>query len=124
MSQWVNSEKKRKESDSVYKTVQCEISDSEVVQLICKEGLCFRKPDWLDMRVARRKPSILILADAQLKFWPGKDSVCSVIYHKNWPLRRWNQAVRLGLIKIDCFTVVLYLEGTRSWQDIPPSKIL
>ena len=95
-----------------------ELSDLEIVAWIKQEGLVFPMP----AGVQKRKPSVLVLADAQLKFWPEKDPVCRVVCHPHWPLRRWSHAVHLGTISIDCHTVVLYLEGTRNWQDVPPIK--
>ena len=80
----------------------------------------FKVPEWMVRR--HPKPSVLLLADMQVKYWPEKDKVCEVIYHKNWPLKRWNQALRMGLISVTSHTVVLYLESTRCWQDVPPIK--
>ena len=95
-------------------------SNSKVVQAILDEGMGFRAPDW--MRNRRRHKSILVLSDAQFKYWPAHDKVCQVEYHPKWPLARWAQAIRLGQISIDCDTVVIYLEGTRQWKDLPPIK--
>ena len=92
----------------------------EAIRVIQREGVHFTVPGWIQKR--KVSPSILILADAQLKYWPPHDSVCEVIFHQNWPLRRWSQAVRLGTIGVKCVTVVLYLEGTTRWSDIPPIK--
>ena len=36
--------------------------------------------------------------------------------------RSIKQAIKLGNIKVRCYTVVLYLEGLHSWQDVPPIK--
>ena len=97
-----------------------EITNLEAVHLIQREGLDFSLPTWVKSRPV--KASVLILADAQLKYWPSNDKVCDVQCHPKWPIRRWNQALHMGIIKIDCLKVVLYLEATRHWQDVLPIK--
>ena len=77
-------------------------------------------PPWIASRKWRGH-SVLILADSQLDHWPSRDRICSVI-NRNWPVSRWTHAIRLGEIKVQSFTVVLYLEGTRMWNDVPPMK--
>ena len=96
------------------------ISDLEVIKIIQEEGMGFSVPDWIKTR--KISPSILLLADSQVKYWPGNDAVCKVQYHQDWPISRWTQAIRLGLIKIECTTVVVYLEAVRRWSDVPPIK--
>ena len=103
------------------KSLQKEIKDSEVAQLIREEGIEFDVPRWIKFH-PKKGPSVLVLADSQLKFWPEKDNICKVIFHKKWLLRRWSQAIRLGLIRIESYRVVLYLEASRSWQDVSPGK--
>ena len=95
-------------------------SDAEVIKVIKQEGMSFAIPKWIRKRNPRA--SLLILADAQLKFWPKGDKICKVQLHERWPLKRWNLAIKMGTIKLECNTVVLYLESTRSWQDVPPIK--
>ena len=43
-------------------------------------------------------------------------------FRKGWSLHRWTQAIRTGEIRVNCNTVVLYLENTRCWDDVPPLK--
>ena len=105
-------------SPSSHRRMHKEPSDAEAVACILKEGV-----NVSPVRDRQRKRcSVLVLADSQLKYWPDKDSVCRVVCHPQWPIKRWSQAVHLGLITINCHSVVLYLEGTRNWQDIPPIK--
>ena len=96
------------------------VSDHEAVDLINREGLKFQTP--VGVKTRKDNHSVLILVDSQLKFWLNHDNVCKVEFHKNWPISRWNQALKLGIIKVESHTVVLYLEGTRAWQDVPPIK--
>ena len=92
-----------------------------IIELVRKEGVRHHVPAW--MRDRKITPSILVLADSQLKYWPPNDKVCDVRMHA-WPVKRWAQAIRLGEIKVECSTVVIYLEGTRRWTDILPIKNL
>ena len=96
------------------------LTDGKVVELIKKEGLEFKLPRWLQER--RTQASILILADSQLKYWPPRNNICQVEFHPNWPINRWTQALRAGIIQVECGTVIIYLEGTRRWEDVPPIK--
>ena len=93
---------------------------TKVIKLIQEEGMHFTVPSWIQKR--KVTPSILVLADAQLKYWPPHDNVCEVVFHQNWPLKRWSQAIQLGTINVKCVTIVLYLEGTCRWSDVPPIK--
>ena len=61
------------------------------------------------------------MADKQLHYWPQADRICSVTL-KDWPVKRWGQAIHLGEVRITSPIVVLYLEGTKNWRDIPPIK--
>ena len=79
----------------------------------------FKLPRWLKDR-RPRNPSVLVLADTQLHNWP-KDGLCHVIV-KDWPVKRWAQAIKLGEIWINCSIIVLYLEGTQTWRDVLPLK--
>ena len=89
---------------------------------IRQEGMDFSIPDWVARRKQQQKPSLLLLVDSQLKFWLASDNICHVICHEKWPLKRWNQAIKLGNIRVQSFTVILYLEATRAWMDAPPVK--
>ena len=90
----------------------------QAVQELQEEGSQFSLPSH---RCQLRTPSILILADKQLHHWPNQDSICTVEM-RDWPIKRWSQAIHLGHIRILSHTVVLYLEGTRKWSDVPPIK--
>ena len=90
----------------------------QLVRLIQKEGMLHPVPKW----ARSHSPSVLILSDSQLKHWPEADNVCKLIYHPDWPVKRWVQAIKLGDIWIEYNTVVIYLEGLRSWSDVPPIK--
>ena len=96
------------------------ILDLEVVKIIQEEGMDFSVLDWIKRR--KFSSSILLLADCQVKYWPGNDAVCKVQYHQDWLLSRSTQAIRLGHIRINCATVVVYLEAVRRWSDVPPIK--
>ena len=98
-----------------------DISDREMVKVIQEEGMKFDTPSWIKKR-KKPTPSILLLADSQVKYWLDNDGVCQVQYHQDWPISRWTQSIRLGLIRIECGTVVLYLESVRRWGDITPIK--
>ena len=93
-------------------------TDLEVVRIIQKEGIGSPIPRWARCR----GQSIVILADSQVKHWPEKDNICQIHYREGWPLARWGQAIRMGDLKITQHTVLLYLEVTRGWQDVPPIK--
>ena len=92
----------------------------QAVREISQYGMQFKLPHWLkDRRPCN--PSVLVLADTQLHNWP-KDGLCHVIV-KDWPVKRWAQAIKLGEIRINCSIIVLYLEGTQTWRDVPPSRM-
>ena len=86
---------------------------------VVTQGIQFKIPRWI--RDRKTHPAMLILADSQLINWPGRDCICRVEVRK-WPLKRWTQAVRLGEIRISSTTVILYLESSRNWVDVPPIK--
>ena len=93
--------------------------EQTALQEILQQGMTFSIPDW---QRKQRNPSILVLADTQLENWLSKDKVCTIVFKRNWNISRWVQAVRTGDIRINCNTVVLYLESTRRWNDVPPIK--
>ena len=97
------------------------LSDQQVIELIKTEGIAYSLPKWINER--RVRGSVLILADAQLKDWPLKDGICSVTLRQNWPINRWNLAIKTGIIPVSHHRViVLYLENSRAWDEIPPIK--
>ena len=53
----------------------------QAVRRIQKEGLEFQCPDWIRRREVT--PSVLILADRQLRYWPQNDKVFRVEYHRD-----------------------------------------
>ena len=65
---------------------------------------------------------MLILADSQLGSWLMKDRLCKTEIRPWWPISRWVTAVRTGKIRICAHTVVIYLEATCQWEDVPPLK--
>ena len=95
-----------------------EITDMQAIQAIKTEGIkqhkIEKKPD--------RGPSMLIIANAQLKHWPRGDNICDIVFRDGWPISRWNQMIKTGEIKLAHRTIILYLEATRRWNDVPPIK--
>ena len=57
------------------------ISDEEAVRAIKREGLVMESPVWIQDRSRRMRASVLVLADSQLKFWPGNDKICRIAFH-------------------------------------------
>ena len=106
--------------EDVAKGEQGVLATKNIINTILREGIGFRAPDWITR--CRVTQSVLILADAQLKYWPAQDKLCRVEYHPDWPIKRWSQAIRMGTIKVEHTTVVIYLESTRHWGDIPLIK--
>ena len=91
------------------------------MKIIQKEGVAQPIPQWIANRSTRT--SLIILADSQFKDWPTKDGICSIFYQEKWPINRWTLAVKTGTIRLEHHRiVVLYLEATRAWQDMPPVK--
>ena len=43
-------------------------------------------------------------------------------FHPNWTLKKWVAALRAKIVRIQCNTVVLYLERTEDILDVPPLK--
>ena len=87
--------------------------------LVAQEGVHYRLPKWL---TKKRGPSILVLSDAWIEDWPWNDRLCQVEFHQGWPLDRWIAAIREGLVETRCHTVVIYLEGLKNWNEVPPMK--
>ena len=112
------------ESTSAYKREKHqspkEITDEEAARRILQEGLHFALPRWVTQR--RVNKSILILADSQLEFWPNHDNVCQVELHRSWLVNRWTQVIHTGQLRVECHTVIVYLEAVKRWQDMPPMK--
>ena len=96
------------------------VSDQEARASIITEGLQWKLPDWVQQCKVQR--SVLVLADSQFRYWPEHDKVFRIEYHPRWPLNRWQQAIKEGIIKLGYNTVVIYLEGTKRWNDGPPLK--
>ena len=107
----------KRECHEVVKDVLQEQAVKEVLEV----GGHYPTSRWIQKR-RNRGPSVLILADAQLGNWPASDKICQVEYRPQWPVQRWIQAVKTGDIRIKAFTVVLYLEELKKWQDLPPIK--
>ena len=106
--------------DLEQKDEQRDLSPRRLVKHIKSEGMAHSTPAWLSQQVTSK--SLLILSDSQMKYWLDHDKVCHVEFRLGWPLNRWAQAVRRGIIKVDFRTVVPYLEATNRWQDVPPIK--
>ena len=94
--------------------------DLAAVRLIQEEGINFHSPNWINRRAVAQ--SVVLLADSRVKNWPKNDKVVKVEYHPEWPIKRWAQAVKLGHIQLQHTTVIIYLEGTQFWEDVPPIK--
>lgn len=88
---------------------------------VVTQGMKFNIPKWVQSR-GTRAPSILILADSQFAYWPSKDKLCTVEV-RSWPLKHWAQAIKMGEILINRNTVILYLESTCNWADVPLSRM-
>ena len=96
-------------------------SNDQAIREILQDGIKFSPPKWVTSRQPKGA-SILIFADSQLENWPAKDKICTVEFRRGWAIKRWVRAIRTGEIRISCNTVVLYLETTRNWMDVPPVK--
>ena len=93
----------------------------QAVQEITQQGLQLTLPTWVKNRQIR-DPSMLILADAMLKNWPKNNRIYQVEIRSQWDIRRWIQAIKTGEIIISVHTILMYLETTRQWSDVPPMK--
>ena len=69
-----------------------------------------------------RSPSVHLLADSRVENWPSQDNMCVVDYHPGWNYGTWIAALRAETIRIKCNTVVLYLEKSQHYEDVPPIK--
>ena len=103
--------------DHVVPTPEQELTRQAVGEIMQK-GPLINTQSWVHNRTCRN-PSVLILADGQLKHWPHNDKVCKVV-NNDWPVKRWSQAIKMGTIRIQAHTVILYLEGAKTWADVPP----
>ena len=92
-------------------TEACTALDEQARQEILHEGMIFPVSRWIKDRL----PSILLLADSQVKNWPKHDCICTLEYHNSRSLKWWTQAIRTGELRVNCHTVVLYLETTQHW---------
>ena len=73
-------------------------------------------------RKQKRTPSVQILADARVSHWSKRDNVCVIETHEGWNFKQWISALRVGSIRITCRSVVLYLEHSSTYTDVPPLK--
>ena len=69
-----------------------------------------------------RPLSMQLLADTCVKHWPMVDHVVGVEYKPGWSIKQWTAALRVELIRITCGTIVVYLDKTRSFQQVLPLK--
>ena len=82
-----------------------------------------------DYRQARQacchiSPTVEILADSRLSRWSKVDRLCKIEY-KQVELKRWIADLWAEVVRIQCNTVVLYLEQTTRYKDVPPlNKLL
>ena len=87
---------------------------------IIRDGINLKLPTWLEGRGSKR--SVFVMADAQFASWP-RDNICWLEYHPGWSIRKWVDAIRSGSVLIpQCYTVIMYLEDTQKWEDVPPVK--
>ena len=89
--------------------------DDEIVKLIqqdCK----------LHVNKLRKPPSVHILADAKLENWSKIDNICVLDYKPGWNFKKWISALRAETIRINCNTVILYLERSQEFDQVPPLK--
>ena len=70
---------------------------------------------------SRRPPSVHILADAQVEMWPQHDNICIMDYRPGWSLKRWTPELRAKSIRIQCHSVILYMEKAQN-MEVPPLK--
>ena len=96
-----------------------QLKPEKVRQAIIQEGLEYTLPTWATQK---RDPSVLILSDARMEDWPWSDGICLLEFHQNRQIRNWAQSIRDGEINTKCNTVILYLEGLKTWNDVPPMK--
>ena len=70
----------------------------------------------------RRGPSVHLLADSRVEQWSLQDKVCLVDYHAGWTFKTWIAALRAETVRITANNVILYLEKTQEFDDVPPIK--
>ena len=85
---------------------------------VATKGVRYHLPKWL--RKAKG-PSAHVFADSQVKAWPA-DNVCLLEYHPDWKLKDWVAAIRAEVIRVTLPTVIMYLENTLKFQDVPSLK--
>ena len=92
---------------------------NKVALHLLKEGLKFPIPKWLHCR----GKVVHILADVKIKRWPhDKDNLCTVDYKPCWQMKDWVARVRAEVIRITSPTVIIYMERTMKFEDMPPLK--
>ena len=91
-------------------------STQEVVHILTQEAKGFQLP------TQERRPSLHLLADARISNWPSTDKTCVMEYHPQWKFKHWIAALRAETVRIQANTVVLYLEETLAYEDVPPLK--
>ena len=88
------------------------VPTEEVVQLITQEA-----QEKMAAHKHSRGPSLQILSDARVNHWPSHDNVCIVNHHPKWSFKKW---VAAEVVRIECDTVVIYLEMTQEFDDVLP----
>ena len=78
---------------------------------------------YMQQRVHSRKPSLQILSDARVQEWPKNDNICILNYHPKWNFKKLVAAIRAETVRIECDTVIIYLEMTQDFDDAPPSRM-
>ena len=95
---------------------QVDTEEAQALMAIRKEGEEFKLP------LTNRSYSLHILADARTEEWPTGDNICKIEYHPKWQFKNWVAALRSEIIRIECNTVVIYLEKIQDMDDVPPIK--
>ena len=103
-----------------YKRGRCEQDwwEKQVIEAVKAEAEAFNN----SKRWTRRGPSIQILTDARMDNWQQQDNMCIVENHLDWSFKRWVEALRAEIIRITCYTVIIYLEKVQSVVDVNPLK--
>ena len=73
-------------------------------------------------KVNTRPPSLHVLADTRLEFWPKNDQICVLSYQPQWSFNQWIAALRAETVRVKCHTVLLYFEKVQDFQEVPPLK--
>ena len=92
--------------------VGLELEAIEQIKLECKQV----------MKGPRRPPSVHILADSKITEWPTRDNISTVDFKPEWNFRKWISALRAEMVRVDCHTVILYLERIQQYEAVPPLK--